>query len=208
MNIDLNAVSEKLRYKLLMSSVVPRPIALVTSIDADGVVNAAPFSCFNIMGSTPATIVLGLDSLSPGVAKDTGRNVHANGEFVVNLVSEAIVEKMNLCSAPLPAGRSELEFAGLTAGPSVQVAPPRVVESPISLECRRTMALDIGNGRTILIGHVIHFHIHDVFYDAVNEYVLTEKVGLVARMHGADWYARTSDLFALARPVANQHLAP
>ncbi len=208
MNIDLESIGEKLRYKLLMSSVVPRPIALVTSIDSDGIVNAAPYSCFNIMGSTPATVVLGLDSRSAGVPKDTARNIHLNGEFVVNLVSEAIVEKMNLCSTPLPAELDELEFAGLTAAASVQVKPPRVAESPISLECRRTVALDIGHGRTLIVGHAVHFHIQDAFYDAVHQHVLTDRIGLVARMHGAEWYARSTDLFALPRPVPNSHLAP
>ena len=208
MNVDLNAISEKLRYKLLMSSVVPRPIALVTSVDAEGRINAAPYSCFNVMGSTPATVVLGLDSRSQGVAKDTVRNVHLTGEFVVNLVSEAIVGAMNLCSAPLPPGANELDHAGLTAAPSVQVRPPRVAESPISLECKRLMALDLGNGRTVIIGNVVHFHIDDAYYDAEGQYVLTDRIGLVGRMHGADWYARSTDLFSLPRPVANAHLAP
>lgn len=201
MNIDLNTLTEHERYKLLMSSVVPRPVALVTSLDREGRINAAPFSCFNIMGTSPATVVLGIDALSPGVPKDTVGNVHATGQFVVNLVSEAIVQQANLCSAPVAQGINELERAGLTAAPCIQVTAPRVLEAPISLECQRTMTLDIGNERSIIIGNVVHFHIQDEFYDAERGYVLAEKIGLIARMHGKSWYARTTDLFELERPT-------
>lgn len=200
MDIDLARLTERDRYKLLMSSVVPRPIALVTSLDLDDRVNAAPFSCFNIMGSTPATVVLGVDSRSPGNPKDTVNNVHVTGDFVVNLVSEAIVEQANVCSAALPEGVNELQYAGLTEAASVQVSAPRVLEAPISLECKRVMALDIGEGRSIIIGNIVHYHIQDAFYDAERGYVLADKIGMVARMHGSGWYARTTDLFEIARP--------
>lgn len=207
MNIDLASLTERERYKLLMSSVVPRPVALVTSVDREGRVNAAPFSCFNIMGTTPPTVVLGIDARSPGQPKDTDGNVHATGDFVVNLVSEAIVDRANVCSAPFPQGVNELEYAGLTAAPSVQVGAPRVLEAPVSLECRRVMALDIGNERSIIIGNIVHFHIQDNFYDAEHGYVLADKMGLVARMHGGAWYARTTDLFELERPSVSEVLA-
>lgn len=203
MHVDLNALSEKDRYKLLMSSVLPRPIALVTSVDEQGRINAAPFSFFNLMGSTPATVVLGIDSRSRGVPKDTVRNVHLTGEFVVNMVSETIVRHMSLCSTPLPPGEDELAFSGLTPAPSVQVAAPRVLESPINLECKRTASLDIGHGRSIIIGHVVHYHVQDEFYDPVRGYVLADKLRLVARMHGKSWYARTSDLFEVVRPAGS-----
>lgn len=203
MHVDLSALSERERYKLLMSSVVPRPIALISSVDENGRVNAAPFSCFNLMGATPATVVVGIDSRSPGVSKDTVRNIHVTGEFVVNMVSEAIADRMNLCSAPLPPGEDELSFAGLTAAASMQVAAPRIMEAPISLECRRTTALDIGHCRTLVVAHIVHYHIQDEFYDRESGYVLAEKIGLVARMHGKSWYARTSDLFELARPAGS-----
>jgi flavin reductase (DIM6/NTAB) family NADH-FMN oxidoreductase RutF len=203
MQVDLNALPERERYKLLMSSVLPRPIALVTSVDEEGRINAAPFSFFNLMGTTPATVVLGIDSRSPGVPKDTVRNVHMTGEFVVNMVSEAIAERMNLCSTPLPPDADELAFSRLTPAPSIQVAAPRIVESPISLECKRMASLDIGHGRTMIIGHVVHYHIQDEFYDPVRGYVLAEKLRLVARMHGKSWYARTSDLFELVRPAGS-----
>ena len=102
MNLDFNTADKKQRYKLLMSSILPRPIALVSTQDLDGRVNAAPFSFFNIMASTPAIVVLGIDSKSPGVPKDTVRNMQLTKEFVVNMVSEEIVEKMSLCSSHCP----------------------------------------------------------------------------------------------------------
>jgi flavin reductase (DIM6/NTAB) family NADH-FMN oxidoreductase RutF len=133
------------------------------------------------------------------------RNIHSTGEFVVNLVSESIVHEMNLCAAALPPGINELDHAGLTAAASMQVTAPRVLESPISLECTRTMALDIGNGRSIIIGNVIHYHIQDQFYDAERGYVLADKIGLVARMHGRTWYTRTTDLFEVERVDVGRH---
>jgi flavin reductase (DIM6/NTAB) family NADH-FMN oxidoreductase RutF len=206
MQIDLTTANDKDRYKLLLSSVLPRPIALVTTQDDQARVNAAPFSFFNMMASTPAIIVLGIDSKSPGVPKDTVRNIELTGEFVVNMVSEEIAEKMNLCASPLPAGEDELKYAGLTAAPSVQVKPPRVAESPINMECRVVQIMDIGNHRNIVIGNVIHYHIDDRFYDAENGYVMVEKLGLVARMHGKSFYLRSHDIFELERPTGSSTL--
>jgi len=206
MNLDLNTADKKERYKLLLSSILPRPIALVTTQDDQGRVNAAPFSFFNIMASTPAIVVLGIDSKSPGVPKDTVRNMELTKEFVINMVSEDIVEKMSLCSTPLPAGEDELKFSGLTAAPSIQVKPPRIAESPINMECRIVEILDIGHDRNIVIGNIVHYHIDDQFYDAQNGYVLVEKLGLVARMHGKSFYLRSHDIFEIDRPSGSSSL--
>lgn len=206
MNLDLNTADKKERYKLLMSSILPRPIALVTTQDDQSIVNAAPFSFFNIMASTPAIVVLGIDSKSPGVPKDTVRNMQLTKEFVINMVSEDIVEKMSLCSTPLPAGEDELKFSGLTAAPSIQVKPPRIAESPINMECRIVEILDIGHDRNIVIGNIVHYHIDDQFYDAQNGYVLVEKLGLVARMHGKSFYLRSHDIFEIDRPSGSSSL--
>ena len=206
MNLDLNTADKKERYKLLMSSILPRPIALVTTQDDQGRINAAPFSFFNIMASTPAIVVLGIDSKSPGVPKDTVRNMQLTKEFVINMVSEDIVEKMSLCSTPLPAGEDELKFSGLTAAPSIQVKPPRIAESPINMECRIVEILDIGHDRNIVIGNIVHYHIDDQFYDAQNGYVLVEKLGLVARMHGKSFYLRSHDIFEIDRPSGSSSL--
>lgn len=205
MHLDLSTLSDNARYKLLMNSVLPRPIALVTSIDAKRRVNAAPFSCFNIMAANPATVVIGIDARNVGVPKDTAANIHATGEFVINLVSETIAKQCSLCSTGLPAGQNELELSGLTAAPSVQVAVPRIAEAPISLECVRHMTLDIGNERSIVIGRILHYHIQDQFFDADTGYVLADQIGLIARMHGRSWYARTTDLFEIPRDDVDRH---
>jgi len=199
MDFDFTKITAKDRYKLLVSSIVPRPIALTTTISLQGVVNAAPFSWFNVMGATPPTVVLGVDSRSPGVAKDTVQNIRDGEEFVVNLVDEAMAGKMNICAVEYAPGISEIEMSGLTVAPSRQVKVPRVVESPVNLECRLRMAIDIGSGRTIVVGEIVHYHIRDELLDGEKMYVATERMNLIGRMHGRGWYVRTRDLFLMPR---------
>ena len=180
---------------------VPRPIALATTVDGAGRVNAAPFSFFNAVSSVPPVVVLGI---SPGDAsgdgyKDTERNIHDSGEFVVNLVDEALAERMNICAVDFPASIGELEKAELTPLPSVGVRPPRIAQSPVSFECRRITGLSLGPRSTLEVGRVIHMHIRDDLVDPAKTYVHTEKMRLIGRMHGRGWYARTTDLFLMDR---------
>jgi flavin reductase (DIM6/NTAB) family NADH-FMN oxidoreductase RutF len=201
MHFDLAQIPTTDAYKLLVSTVVPRPIALATTIDSAGRVNAAPFSFFNAVSSVPPVVVLGI---SPGDAsgdgyKDTERNIRDSGEFVVNLVDEALAERMNVCAVDFPAGTGELDKAELTALPSVGVRPPRIAQSPVSFECRRLTGLSLGPRSTLEVGRVIHIHIRDDLVDPVKTYVHTEKMRLIGRMHGRGWYARTSDLFLMDR---------
>ena len=126
------------RYKLLCGLVVPRPIALVTTTSRDGVVNAAPFSFFNVFSENPALIVLGLQHNNDGSPKDTTRNIHLTGEFVVNLVDEGIAEAMNLSATDFPPGEGEPLALGMPTLPSLLVAPPRLADAPAAFECRRT----------------------------------------------------------------------
>lgn len=199
MDFDFKKLSPKDRYKLLVSSIMPRPIALTTTINLQGCVNAAPFSWFNVMGATPPTVVLGVDSRSPGVAKDTVQNIRDCDEFVVNLVDEAMAEQMNICAVDYPPGVSELEMSGLNPAASRQVKVPRIAESPVNLECRLRMAIDIGSGRTIIIGDIVHYHIRDDLIDVDKMYVAAERMHLIGRMHGRGWYTRTRDLFVMSR---------
>ena len=160
MHFDLAQIPATDAYKLLVSTVVPRPIALATTIDSAGRVNAAPFSFFNAVSSVPPVVVLGI---SPGDAsgdgyKDTERNIRDSGEFVVNLVDEALAERMNICAVDFPHEIGELEVANLTALPSVGVKPPRIAESPVSFECRRITGLSLGPRSTLEIGRVPHSH--------------------------------------------------
>jgi len=201
MHFDLAKISAQDAYKLLISTVVPRPIALATTIDKKGRVNAAPFSFFNAVSSRPPVVVLGI---SPGDAagdgyKDTERNIRDTGEFVVNLVDEAIAERMNVCAVDFPTETGELDIAGLTAVPSAGVKPPRIAEAPVSFECQRITGLSLGGQSTLEVGRVIHIHIRDGLVDPERFYVKTDQLRLVGRMHGRGWYARTSDLFEMDR---------
>jgi len=180
---------------------VPRPIALATTIDKSGRVNAAPFSFFNAVSSRPPVVVLGINGTGPGGSsyKDTEQNIRDTGEFVVNLVDEAIAERMNICAVDFPTEIGELDIADLRAVPSVGVKPPRIAESPVSFECKRITGLSLGSESTLEVGRVIHIHIRDDMVDPERFYVKTDKLGLVGRMHGRQWYARTTNLFELDR---------
>lgn len=200
MDIDLEQLNDAQRYKLLMSSVVPRPIALVTTVCECGIVNAAPFSLFNVIAASPPTVVVSIDTRRSGAPKDTGANILSTGEFVINLVNEQMAEQMNVCAADIPSEEDELQLAGFATAPAKRVTPPLITQSPISLECKMAGNVDIGNHRTVVIGKILHFHIKDEFYVPEKGYVLAEKMQLIARMHGRGWYSRTTDLFQLERP--------
>lgn len=199
MYFDLEELGYRESYRLLVNVVLPRPIALVTSVDEAGVINAAPFSFFNIMGHDPPVLVLGIERRAPGVPKDTLRNIKTSGEFVVNLVSEDIAGQMNITASSYASDVDELKEAGLTGGQSNKVAVPRIAESPVSLECTVRQIIELGEERSLVIGDVRALHLADEFYDAERNYVLSEKLGLIGRMHGRGWYVRTSDLFHMAR---------
>ena len=128
MDIDFSAITEYQRYKLMASLIVPRPIALVTTLGANGVVNAAPFSMFNMVGEEPPLVMLSINRLQDGHLKDTAANILASGEFVVHIADEAMAPQMHACGASLPPEVSELEATGLTPVPSITVKPPRIAE--------------------------------------------------------------------------------
>jgi flavin reductase (DIM6/NTAB) family NADH-FMN oxidoreductase RutF len=201
MHFDLAEIPQEQAYKLLVGTVVPRPIALATTVDLEGRVNAAPFSFFNAVSSIPPVVVLGIGG-GEGTGdgwKDTERNIRDTGEFVVNLVDEALAERMNICAVDFPSAVGELDIARLTALPSAGVKPPRIAESPVSFECRRMTGLSLGARSVLEVGRVVHIHIRDDLVDPARFYVATDKMRLVARMHGRGWYARTSDLFEMPR---------
>src|SRR5829696_7444583 len=125
------------REKLLCATIVPRPIALVTSVGRDGIVNAAPFSFFNVFSEDPPLIVLGLQHKPDQAPKDTTRNIAETGAFVVNLVDEDLAEGMNVCAIDFPPGISEIEAAGLELIAGIDVPVPRITQAPFALECRR-----------------------------------------------------------------------
>jgi flavin reductase (DIM6/NTAB) family NADH-FMN oxidoreductase RutF len=198
MELDFAKIPPTERYKFLTAVVVPRPIAWVTSVSPTGVINVAPFSFFNAMGSQPAIVALGIVSRGKGVPKDSFKNIQETGEFVVNLVTYDAREAMNRTAADFPPEISELDAVGLESMPAVTVKPPRLALSPVHLECKLATIVEVGRNR-VIIGEVLHAFIRDEFYDPVKGYVATEKLDFIGRMHGRGWYARSSDLFLLPR---------
>lgn len=199
MELDLENKFADHAYGILASLVVPRPIALVTTINADGNVNAAPFSFFNLMGANPPICAFAPGDRDNGTPKDTALNIRAGHEFVVNLVDENIAEAMNRCAASLPFGDSELMHAGLTAAPSSLVKPPRIVESYASLECVEWGTLQIGGNRMV-IGLIKRLHVRDEIFDTEKKRVITEKFFPVGRMASPHWYCKTRERFEMIRP--------
>lgn len=204
---DFGETPPRMRSRLLHDLIVPRPIAFVTTVDEHGIRNAAPFSFFNVMGHDPPILVLGLEQRADGSLKDTTHNIRMTGEFVVNLVTESLVEAANACSAPVPPDVDEIVAARLETGPSRFVRPPRILEAPASLECTERMTISFGRGRTLVVGEVVAIHVQDVFYDDSEGRVLTSDMHVVARMHGRDVFVRTRDVFVLERPRASASTA-
>jgi flavin reductase (DIM6/NTAB) family NADH-FMN oxidoreductase RutF len=200
MELDLEKDFADHAYGILASLVTPRPIALVTTMSADGKVNAAPFSFFNLMGANPSICAFAPGDRDNGTPKDTALNIRATHEFVVNLVDEAIAEKMNLCAASLPFGENELTHAGLTSTPSSIVKPPRIVEAPASLECLEWGTLQIGGNRMV-IGLIKRLHVRDELFDVEKKRVHTEKLLTIGRMASPHWYCKTSERFEMIRPA-------
>lgn len=203
MQFDMRELPMATRYKIVNSTVTPRPIAWVTSQSAAGVRNAAPYSFFNAVGIEPPLIVLGLlkNPATRGI-KDTGTNIIETGEFVVNLVCEGDAEKMNQCSVDAPFDVDEIAYAGLETLPSELIAPPRIATAPVSFECRKIAALDVGTLQTVVIAEILMAHIRDEFItDSKRLYLDTPAMKLIGRTHGSGWYARTSDQFQMERPV-------
>lgn len=193
------------RYKLLVGLVVPRPIALVSSQGAGGVVNVAPFSFFNALGDDPPIVILSIENRDEGPPKDTARNILETREFVVNLVDEPIAAQMHACSEAFAPEVSELERVGFTAAPSHRVAPPRVAESPASLECRLHTHVPIGP-RHLLIGEVLWLHVRDGIVDPQTLRIVPDRYHPVGRFY-ANRYCRTRDQFTIEANEYNRRRA-
>jgi flavin reductase (DIM6/NTAB) family NADH-FMN oxidoreductase RutF len=199
MEFDFTTLPPKDRYRLLIGSVVPRPIALVTTLDEQGVPNAAPFSFFNCFSHDPPIVALGMELRAEGKLKDTVRIIRATREFVVNLVSEAIAERMNVCAVDFPEGIDELSEARLTGVPASVVKPPRIAESPVNMECKLIEELRFGEGgkRSIVLGEVLRFHIRDEVLTP-RGHVDLDAMKPVGRLAGSG-YIRLSDRFDMKR---------
>jgi flavin reductase (DIM6/NTAB) family NADH-FMN oxidoreductase RutF len=199
MELDLEGELAERAYPILASLVTPRPIAFVTTVSPDGKVNAAPFSFFNLLGANPPILAFAPGDREDGTPKDTARNIRLTHEFVVNLVDEAIAEAMNKCAASLPYGENELISAGLHSAASTVVKPPRILESPVSLECQEWGTLQIGDNR-VVIGLIKRVHLREELFDVEKKRVRTDKLFLIGRMASPHWYCRTRDRFEMIRP--------
>ncbi|AFH59518.1 flavin reductase family protein [Paenibacillus caseinilyticus] len=200
-SIDPQQQSDRENYKLLIGSIVPRPIALVTTLSQEGVLNAAPFSYFNIVASQPPLVSVSVQR-KQGERKDTARNAADTGSFVIHITDESIVEKANKTAAALPPGESEVERAGLTPVASDAIPVPGLQEARIRMECVLEQAIELGGtggvpACDLLIGRIVRFHLDEELYD--RGHIDPEKLQPVARMAG-NFYSRLGTLFELERP--------
>ncbi len=203
-SFDLGTMSKSDVYKLVASVVMPRPIAWITSIDAEGVVNAAPFSFFNLLSSDPPLAAVGFSAASDREGKDTLANIRATGELVINLVSEELAQAMNVTAIDAPRGINELALAGLATVEVGRVRPPRIHAAPVSMECRTFQIIEPGGESTILLAEILQVHVRsDAFEDETRLRIDPHVLGLIGRMHGGGGgsYCRTRDLFQLDRPA-------
>jgi flavin reductase (DIM6/NTAB) family NADH-FMN oxidoreductase RutF len=189
MKIDLDELSARDRYKLLSAVVIPRPIAWVTTINRQGLVNVAPFSFFNLFGADPATVILGLEHHADGSQKDTTRNIEETGEYTINILTPDLNDVMVATAARYSADIGEATALGLELTPSTKVAPPRRTCAPVALECRKTMALSLSPERSIMIGEAITLSARDGLIDVERNYVNWKGNYPTARLF-ADKYAR------------------
>lgn len=199
MELDPTVIGSSAAYKLLIGCVVPRPIAWVSTLDAAGVRNLAPFSFFMGVCGDPPTVAFS-GGPRDGDRKDTVRNAETSGEFVVNVVDDAHAEAMNASSGEYAPEVDEFVLAGLAAAPGVRVRAPRVATAPISLECRVSQIVRVGRGpHSVVFGEIVYMHIRDALYDATTGRVDVGALRPVGRLAG-HMYSRTHDLFELKRP--------
>jgi flavin reductase (DIM6/NTAB) family NADH-FMN oxidoreductase RutF len=196
MNYDIEKTTPRQVYNLLIGLVAPRPIALVTSMDEHGGLNAAPFSSYNYLCTDPPIIGIGVTDRAAErfVPKDTAKNIRRTGEFVVNVVTEDLAERMNITATDFPSEVNELGVANLTTAPSRLVKVPRIAEAHAALECKEYMTMEIGRSR-IVLGRVVAIYIEDEFVDPAGPYVRAEELHAIGRMNGLGSYVKTRDSF-------------
>jgi flavin reductase (DIM6/NTAB) family NADH-FMN oxidoreductase RutF len=199
MELDFEGKHAARSYAILVALITPRPIAWVTTVNPEGVINAAPFSFFNVLGSKPPIVGICPGDREDGTPKDTARNIRLTHEFVVNLVDEDVAEPMNRTAASVPYGTSELEAAGLSTQASSVVRPPRIAESPASLECSEWGTLQIGDNR-LIVGLIKRVHVRDELIDPETLRIRSERFFSIGRMASPHWYCRTRDRFEMIRP--------
>jgi flavin reductase (DIM6/NTAB) family NADH-FMN oxidoreductase RutF len=203
---DFRELSARDKYKLMIGTVVPRPIALVTTVDPQGRVNAAPFSFFNCLSADPPILALGVENHPDMRFKDTGLNIRLTEVFTVNIVSHAIAQAMHLCAVSFPPQHDELQASGLTAMPGVRVASPWIKEAPAAFECRRHVTLELGKSRQIILGEILFAHYHSDVIDADRMRIDPARLDAIARL-GGNTCSTIRDRFEMLTPTLDQYHA-
>lgn len=198
-SFDFTQLSARERYKLMIGTVVPRPIALVTTVDEEGRINAAPFSFFNCLSADPPILALGVEHNPDMSFKHTGHNIRMTEVFTVNIVSFEMAEAMHICAAKYPKDVNELLEAGLTAMPGEKVASPWILEAPAAFECRRHISLELGKSRQIILGEILFAHYRPGVVDE-RLHVDPQALDAIARL-GGDTCTTTRDRFEMLTPV-------
>ena len=200
LSIDPKNNTERENYKLLTGNIIPRPIAFVTSVAEDGTINGAPFSYFNIVSSNPPMISLAIQRKN-GERKDTTRNILGKREFVIHIVDEENVEKINITAAPLPSNESEIELADLTPILSESISVPGIKEAKVRFECKLEQILELGEGDSVgtdlIIGKIVRYHIDESIYEEGR--INHDSLKAVSRLAGSN-YAKLGEIFSIERP--------
>ncbi len=199
MELDLLTTYAEKAYPILAALVTPRPIAWVTTLNENGLVNAAPFSFFNVFGDDPPMVIFAPGNRDDGSPKDTALNCKRTGEFVINMVNEALGEVMVRTSATLAYGESETAQEGLATIASSSVAPPRIALSPAALECKVHDILEI-SGNRLVIGIVTRVQVQDQYFDVHTSRIKTDLYHPIGRMAVPDWYCKTDQQYEMKRP--------
>ena len=203
MFFDFEQLASETCHKLMTSTIVPRPIAWVTTLNEDGSANAGPYSFFNIVCDHPPLLAIGIGTGErfDGDIKDTCANIRRGSDFVVNLVDRAHVAAMTQTAVNFPRGESEIDAAGLRLEPSRKVEAPSIAGVPVSMECRLHQLIELGGNRALVLGRVVALHVADeAVLNAERGHVDTPRLDLVARMHGNGWYTRMTDWFQQITP--------
>jgi flavin reductase (DIM6/NTAB) family NADH-FMN oxidoreductase RutF len=206
LSVDPATLSVRDRKKIIQGLVVPRPIAFITSMSGRGVVNAAPFSFFNAVSVDPPVLAFGIEPRDDGGLKDSAANILDQGEFVVNLVDEALGETMNQCSTDFPSDTSEVELLGIEVLPSNIVKPPRVAAAPASFECRLRNKIELGTSHFVFLGEIVYVHIRDGIVEPSKLYADLDTYRPLARLSGS-FYASIGKPYTHHRLSYEQWLA-
>lgn len=199
-SFDLTTLSKSDTYKLLASTVMPRPIAWITTQAENGTVNAAPFSFFNVVSSDPPLLAVCFSAAPDRDFKDTLVYIREKKEFVVQMISRELAEAMNITATNTPRGDDELQLAGLHTAPSVAIKTPRIAEAPVAFECKEYQVIEPGGSSIILLGRVVHMHVReDVFSNRERLYIDPHKLDLIGRMAGTGGYCTTREQFHIER---------